>query len=417
MEEEFLIKQKDPIFLKDTEKFINTLKKNYSISKRIDSGANGVAFELKNGNVLKVTVDISEAKLCQKIMNGNFKNFAKIFSIKKLKIKEFKYNYDLYFIEKEKLKLLNNREAESYSFILDNDNKNFEELYELLGKQKNPELYRLIYKKYLEMKKDLNPLKIRDIKSDNLGWNKENLLAGFDFQTNLKTGNNRVNKVLSLTEKILKEFDYGNYLFGEDENVHDFMNYPETEKDTPEESKTFKKIKNFVDSNDKDGIRDLLPTLTKIENKFPKIFKPDANIVYRGLRIRNEDLIIILKEKKINSISYSGDDWTSIGEFNYTCKKVQTPSSWSKEWDVAVDFGGSDSFDKYKTGVILKTKVTDDFIFNSEFMNIFSQRTHLADEHEILCFADKIECEMFVETFALNKVLEKINAKRNDKDE
>lgn len=197
----------------------------------------------------------------------------------------------------------------------------------------------------------------------------------------------------NLTEKILKEFEYGKYLFGQNDDLTKIFDYPEIEKNTNQEEQIFKSIENFIYDASKTGIRNYLPELIKLKEKFPNILKPrKGQIVYRGLDIDEDDFEIILETKKRKK-GYIASNLVNMGSFIYTSKVEQIPSSWSTDLKIARRFTTKSRFNKT---IILKTEVNDKFIFTTDFTNYLSDYLLGDFEDEIICYAEKIKCDLII---------------------
>lgn len=145
---------------KDT---VEALKKIYPDLKYIGNGAFGVAYEIPNGNIIKMTDYEAEAKVATKVMKNPNDCCAKVFNVVKIN--------NVWFIEIEKIKLLSISEKKILYKLINNDPIPNEDGY-----------YDEFLKKYNDMVECLkNITKYPDIHSNNIGYNKNNKLVLFDL--------------------------------------------------------------------------------------------------------------------------------------------------------------------------------------------------------------------------------------------
>lgn len=162
------------------------IEKRYPNAKRLGSGTNGVAFDIGNNKVLKVTKDTSEAIFAAKYLGHDFMHIAQVYAIDILykKIVNSKNSSHIWGIILEKVDPLSEKDTILVNKIIN------EYLYsEDSEDSENSEDSEDSEKKYF-IKKQLisliNELKsqsfgIDDIYADNLGWDSNGNLVVLDL--------------------------------------------------------------------------------------------------------------------------------------------------------------------------------------------------------------------------------------------
>ena len=212
----------------------------------------------------------------------------------------------------------------------------------------------------------------------------------------------------NLVSKILKEFEFGKVLFGDD--FATFQNKVK-EPDTKAEYTALSDIKHFVGSSDtsqKKRIQKIAPFLKSIKNNAPKILKQPSGWVFRGTSVQIKQLLKMFKTKKnfIDSFIVHNIEGKNIYKYkkiiNYKPKFPVT--SWSKKVKVAMRFEGNGGL-----GAMYATKTNDNFLFNPGFMNKISREKVSDTEFETISINETHKCLFFLSRANYDYILEEFD--------
>ena len=169
----------------------------------------------------------------------------------------------------------------------------------------------------------------------------------------------------SFTTENKIEDEFGKYLFG---------GYKNLEKDTPVESDLFNYLEEYFTQN-KTIPPKYVKKLKELKSKFPDVLKPDRRdkTAFRSTVVyEHEPLIKFIMKNKAKAKKFGAD---GIILENYTYSPKSEMQSWSTSMSAAERFTpmnhgeGGYAAKKGMVGILLETKINDDFIFNTDFTN------------------------------------------------
>jgi hypothetical protein len=186
----------------------------------------------------------------------------------------------------------------------------------------------------------------------------------------------------NLFEHLIKEGEYGNYLFGDkDSGVKIGWYKDEVEVDTSAEKKLFSFLKGYTDSEENEysniNLDSYVDIFKKLKQEYPDIADPKLSpntYIYRGTVISEEKA----KELFDNSNKEEIKDNIIIPNQKYSSRRKV--SSWSTRYFPAASFAMSTA-ERGGEGVpvVMRAKAGDaDLFFNPKFMNKISNQ--LEDE-------------------------------------
>ena len=204
----------------------------------------------------------------------------------------------------------------------------------------------------------------------------------------------------NLFEHLVKEGEYGDYLFGDKESGVKIGWYKdEVEVDTPAEEKLFDFLKKYADSEASTystiNLDPYLETFRKIKTEYPEIgdskLSPDTYI-YRGTFISQEEAAKLSK----NPNKEETKDTIIVPNQEYSSRRKV--SSWSTRYYPAAAFAISTSERKNEgVPVVMRAKAGDaELFFNPKFMDKLSDQL----EDEVINATNPIKVDvMLIKTF------------------
>jgi hypothetical protein len=221
------------------ESLFTHLQSKYDIVHAKAGGYGWAGFTSDNKKVIKVTTDKSEVHLALRLQGKNVKHYANVYNIWKYASNgAFRVSTPwVYIIEKENIpydldedEILLDCAFQLYSYILDPTEKKYNQfakgktLRQLITEinyiansdqdllQQGHPLYYAVskfykpvdeiiefYLQYKEMRKELNRYQITDLSPKNIGYKEGGILAGFDFESNLKQHDSTFKKLKNYT--------------------------------------------------------------------------------------------------------------------------------------------------------------------------------------------------------------------------
>lgn len=191
------------------------------------------------------------------------------------------------------------------------------------------------------------------------------------------------------------EDKFGEYLFGEFKRYYGSVK----EWDTDIEEKIFLQVQNFLEGTyDRRGKSKIVikafEDLKACKNKYAKILKDDAKLLYRGT---------ILSKKEVSSYKYNlfkkGMRNAEISTKTYEYKPHSKIQSWST--DIKVAYGFAEDTHTIKgtdkdQPVILEAKIgSNKTLFNHKFLNKMDIDIGTANESEVIVLTDEpIKCKI-----------------------
>ena len=204
----------------------------------------------------------------------------------------------------------------------------------------------------------------------------------------------------NLFEHLVKEGEYGDYLFGDKESGVKIGWYKdEVEVDTPAEEKLFDFLKKYADSEASTystiNLDPYLETFKKIKTEYPEIGDPKLSpdtYIYRGTFISQEEAAKLYK----NPNKEETKDTIIVPNQEYSSRRKV--SSWSTRYYPAAAFAISTSERKNEgVPVVMRAKAGDaELFFNPRFMDKLSDQI----EDEVINATNPIKVDiMLIKTY------------------
>lgn len=156
------------------------IEKRFPNAKYLDHGTNGIAYDLGNNRILKITVDYSEAIFASKFTNHNLKHVVQVYDIEflgKANLQAYQYDkknthpFSLWGIIIEKVTPLTTEEEDYFS------------RYESIQKLHPDKFDARMHNEIVSLKNELSQHRLSsvDIVPYNLGWNSKGNLVVLDL--------------------------------------------------------------------------------------------------------------------------------------------------------------------------------------------------------------------------------------------
>lgn len=156
------------------------IEKRFPNAKYLDHGTNGIAYDLGNNKILKITVDYSEAIFASKFKNHNLKHVVQVYDIEflgKADLQAYQYDkesthpFSLWGIIIEKATPLTMEEEDYFSH------------YESIQKLRPDKFDERIHNEIVSLKNELSQHRLSslDVSPYNVGWNSKGNLVVLDL--------------------------------------------------------------------------------------------------------------------------------------------------------------------------------------------------------------------------------------------